>query len=63
MNFSNNLITIRKRKNISQEKLAELLDVSRQTIYKWEADICLPNLHRLERLVLVLGVSYDELLM
>ena len=41
INFSSNLETIRKSKKISQEELAELIGVSRQTIYKWEAGICL----------------------
>ena len=48
INFSANLETIRKSKKISQEELAELIGVSRQTIYKWEADICLPNLNKIE---------------
>ena len=30
------LTKLRKKNNMSQEKLAELLGVSRQTIYKWE---------------------------
>lgn len=62
MNFSNNLESIRRSKKISQEQLAELIGVSRQTIYKWEADVCLPNLNKLVRLLKVLNVSVDKLL-
>lgn len=62
MNFSNNLENIRRSRKISQEELAELMGVSRQTIYKWEADICLPNLNKIERLLKVLNVSVDKLL-
>ena len=51
INFSSNLETIRKSKKISQEELAELIGVSRQTIYKWEADICLPNLNKIEKIL------------
>ena len=36
MSFGKRLYELRKNKNISQEELAELLDVSRQSISKWE---------------------------
>ena len=39
MNFGENLITLRKLKNISQEELAEKLDVSRQAVSKWESGL------------------------
>lgn len=62
INYSFNLETIRKSKKISQEELAELIGVSRQTIYKWEADICLPNLNKKESLLNVLNVPIEKLL-
>ncbi|MBR2891172.1 MAG: helix-turn-helix transcriptional regulator [Bacilli bacterium] len=62
INFSVNLETIIKSKKISQEELAELIGVSRQTIYKWETDICLTNLNKIEKLLEVLKVSINELL-
>lgn len=34
---------LRKSKGISQEKLAEMVGVSRQTIYKWESNMAFPN--------------------
>lgn len=63
INFSSNLEAIRKSKKISQEELAELIGVSRQTIYKWEAGICLPNLNKIEKLLEVLNVSIEKLLL
>lgn len=39
MSFAENLRQIREEKNISQEKLAELLDVSRQAVSKWEQGV------------------------
>lgn len=63
INFSSNLETIRKSKKISQEELAELIGVSRQTIYKWEAGICLPNLNKIEKLLEVLNVSIEKILL
>ena len=47
MTFGERLYELRKNKNISQEELAELLDVSRQSISKWENDKGLPNIHSL----------------
>ena len=41
MSFAENLRQIREEKNISQEKLAELLDVSRQAVSKWEQGVSL----------------------
>lgn len=46
MSFCDNLREIRKQKNISQEGLAELLNVSRQSISKWEQDICYPEMEK-----------------
>lgn len=62
INFGANLETLRKSKKISQEELAELIGVSRQTIYKWEADICLPNLNKIEIILNVLNITIEELL-
>ena len=45
--FGERLCELRKGKNISQEELAELLDVSRQSISKWENDKAYPEMTRL----------------
>ncbi len=37
MSFADNLKMIRKERNITQEQLAELLNVSRQAVSKWES--------------------------
>lgn len=37
MGFGENLKRVRKQRNITQEQLAEILDVSRQAISKWES--------------------------
>ena len=36
MSFAENLKQLRKKKQLSQEELAEILDVSRQAVSKWE---------------------------
>ena len=47
MDFGSRLATARKNKGLSQEELAELLGVSRQTIYKWETGITYPDIDKL----------------
>ena len=39
MSFAENLQKIRKEKHLSQEALAEMLDVSRQAVSKWEQGV------------------------
>lgn len=47
MTFGARLYELRKSRNVSQEELAELLDVSRQSISKWENDKAYPEMTRL----------------
>ncbi len=53
---------IRKRMGFSQEQLAEILNVSRQAITKWENDTGLPDVDNLQRIARTFGVSVDYLL-
>lgn len=62
MTFPDNLKRLRKNKQLSQEALAELLDVSRQSVSKWEQGICMPEAQMLLRLSETLGVSLDALM-
>ena len=39
MSFSDNLPVLRKRNNMTQEQLAEQLEVSRQAVSKWESGV------------------------
>lgn len=52
----------RKQKGLTQEKLAELMNVSRQTIYKWEASINKPTINKIKVLISILEINYDDLL-
>lgn len=52
----------RKLRNISQEQLAEAIDVTRQTISNWETGAAVPSANRLQQLSAVLGISAAELL-
>ena len=52
----------RKEQNLSQEALGERLGVSRQSIYKWEADQALPEIDKLVALSKLFGVTVGWLL-
>ncbi len=62
MSFGDNLKTIRKEKHLSQEELAALLSVSRQSVSKWEQDLGYPEVEKLLLLSKKLNVSLDALL-
>lgn len=62
MSFAENLKSLRKAKNITQEQLAELLNVSRQAVSKWESGNGYPETEKLLILSKELGVSLDSLL-
>lgn len=62
MQFENNLVLLRKQRNISQEELANQVGVSRQTIYSWESGFNYPNIIMLKKLAEVLNVTTDDLL-
>ncbi|MCL1918255.1 MAG: helix-turn-helix domain-containing protein [Peptococcaceae bacterium] len=63
MGFSDNLKNIRRERNLSQEQLAELLNVSRQAVSKWEQDGGYPETEKLLQLSQKLDISLDALLL
>ena len=62
MSFAENLKQLRKVNQLSQEELAELLDVSRQAVSKWEQGIGYPEVEKLLLLSTKLSVSLDSLM-
>lgn len=62
MNLSEKIQTLRKEKGWSQEELAEKLEVSRQSVSKWESGSSLPDLNRVLQLSSLFGVTTDFLL-
>ena len=62
MSFAENLKQLRKEKQLSQEELAELLDVSRQAVSKWEQGIGYPEVEKLLLLSNKVRVSLDSLM-
>lgn len=63
MEFHNRLYNLRKQKGLSQEELANRLNVSRQTISKWEVGDSTPDMEKLIAISDMFEVSLDELVM
>ncbi len=62
MMLSEKIMTLRKKKGWSQEELAEKLDVSRQSVSKWESAASVPDLERILQISRLFGVTTDWLL-
>ena len=62
MSFADNLKQLRKEHHLSQEELAELLDVSRQAVSKWEQGNGYPEVEKLLLLSSKLNISLDSLM-
>ncbi len=62
MDFAEKLLALRKAKNLTQEQLAEKLDVSRQSISKWESGHAVPELEKIVALSAAFDVTTDYLL-
>ena len=61
MTLGENIARLRAQKGWSQGDLADALNVSRQSISKWETDSSIPELDRLVQLSGLFGISLDEL--
>ena len=62
MTLGQKLKEIRKKFGLSQEQLAEIINVSRQAITKWETDAGLPDTENLKELSRIFEISIDYLL-
>lgn len=62
MILADKIIEERKKLGLSQEQLAELMEVSRQSISKWEGAQSIPDLKKIIKLSEIFGVSTDYLL-
>ena len=62
MSFRENLIKLRKAKNLSQDDLAEELGLSRQAVSKWENENSKPDVENLIKLSKIFKVSVDDLI-
>ena len=62
MTFAEKLKSIRKQAGMSQEQLAEKLNVSRQAVTKWETDAGVPDIENIMAISALFDISIDELL-
>lgn len=62
MSLGERLLMLRTKNNMTQEALAECLNVSRQSISKWELDKALPDIEKLIQLSEIYDVSMDYLI-
>lgn len=61
MKFNENLKYLRKEEKMTQENLAERLNVSRQAVTKWESGQSLPDIENLKQIADLFGVTMDSL--
>ena len=61
MTLGKNIVRLRTQKNWSQGDLAEALEISRQSVSKWETDTSIPELDKLIKLSKLFDVTLDEL--
>ena len=61
MKFNENLKYLRKEAKLTQEQLAEKLNVSRQAVTKWESGQSLPDIQNLKEMADMFGVTMDAL--
>lgn len=62
MSLGNKLAEARRAKNLTQEQLAQQLDVTRQAVSRWESDAAYPETDKIVRMAQILEVSCDYLL-
>lgn len=62
MTIADKLLNLRKKHNLSQEELAEKLNVSRQSISKWESATSIPDITKIVALAKFFSVTTDYLL-
>ena len=59
MTFGENLQFLRKRANMTQEDLAEKMEVSRQSVSKWESNVSYPETDAILRLCSLFHCDMD----
>ncbi len=61
MNLGENIYRCRSQRNMSQGDLADALEVSRQSVSKWENNSAVPELDKLMKMARLFGITLDEL--
>lgn len=61
MNLGENIYRLRTERNMSQGDFADAMEVSRQSVSKWENNSAVPELDKLVKMAQVFGITLDEL--
>lgn len=61
MNIGEKIVELRKGNNYTQEKLADKLNITRQTLSNWESNITSPDLEQAKRIAELFNISLDDL--
>jgi transcriptional regulator with XRE-family HTH domain len=61
MNLGENIYRLRSERNMSQGDLADALEVSRQSVSKWENNSAVPELDKLVKMAHIFGITLDEM--
>ena len=62
MTFGENIYRLRTEKNMSQGDLADALEVSRQSVSKWENNSAVPELEKVVKMAQIFEITIDELI-
>ena len=62
MKFNEKLVEVRKKEGLSQEELGYKLNVTRQTVSKWELGQTTPEMDKLVEISKIFNISVDELI-
>ena len=62
LKINEQIATLRKQKDITQDELAQALGVTNQSVSKWESGACCPDIQLLPEIATYFGISVDELL-
>lgn len=62
MEIADRILNLRKQKGISQEELANIIGVSRQSVSKWESEQSTPDIEKIILLSEFFGVTTDYIL-
>ena len=63
LNMGTKIASLRRERGMTQEQLAEKLDISRQAVSKWEAGSSSPDIHNIVQLGKLYGISTDSILL
>ena len=62
MELYEKIVFLRRKNGLSQQELADKLEISRQSVYKWEQGLTSPDITKLPELAKIFNVTVDELL-